>query len=186
MSRKSGRQAPLHGKSKKRHGFHGFHRFVKKYSRSDFLNLCNLCNPWRFCFCICLADAEQQNAKTQGRKEIPFGSRAWAAFGRILGRAAGESAILLSSRCPRFLPRPAQGCASAKRCAHACCSVSIFASLRPCVLLLHPFDLANNYLFIGSTPCKSAGGNHEIDPPMSCWQFPSGGLLSFAEAAGVG
>ncbi len=29
---------------------------------------------------ICLADAEQQNAKTQGRKEIPFGSRAWAAL----------------------------------------------------------------------------------------------------------
>jgi hypothetical protein len=38
-----------------------------------------------------------------------------------------------------------QGCASAKRCAHACCSVSIFAHpapLRHCVLLLHPFDLA--------------------------------------------
>ncbi len=92
--------------------------------------------------CICLADAEQQNAKTQGRKEIPFGSRAWAAFGRILGRAAGESAILLSSRCPRFLPRLAQGCARAKRCAHACCSVSIFVPPRLCVSLLHPFDLA--------------------------------------------
>jgi len=29
-------------------------------------------------FSICLADSEQQNAKTQGRKEILFGSRAWA------------------------------------------------------------------------------------------------------------
>jgi hypothetical protein len=55
---------------------------------------------------ICLAEAEQQNAKTQGHKEIPFGLRAWAAFG------------------------------------HACCSVSIFAPLRLCVLPLHPFDLA--------------------------------------------
>jgi hypothetical protein len=35
---------------------------------------------------ICLADAEQQNAKTQGRKEIPFGSRAWAAFGPLRPR----------------------------------------------------------------------------------------------------
>ncbi len=99
---------------------------------------------------IYLADAEQQNAKAQGRKEIPFDSRAWAAFGRIPGRAAGESAILLSSRCPRFLRRLAQGCASAKRCAHACCSVSILAPLRLCVLLLHPFDLAKQLQRIGS------------------------------------
>ena len=51
---------------------------------------------------IYLADAEQQNAKAQGRKEIPFDSRAWAAFGRIPGRAAGESAILLVAAARAF------------------------------------------------------------------------------------
>ncbi len=81
-------------------------------------------------FCICLADAEQQNAKTQGCKEIPFGSRAWAAFGRILGRAAGESAILLSSRSARAFSRGSPKDAPARSAAPT--PVAQCRSLRPC------------------------------------------------------
>ncbi len=77
-----------------------------------------------------LADAEQQNAKTQGRKEIPFGSRAWAAFGRILGRAAGESAILLSSRSARAFSRGSPKDAPARSAAPT--PVAQCRSLRPC------------------------------------------------------
>ena len=101
---------------------------------------------------------KKQNAKTRGRKDakIALSNRRGrsASRWRILGRAAGESAILLSSRCPRFLPRLAQGCGRRPPMpANRKESLCVLASLRSAV----QHRLNRCIGFCGGTPFSPRG-----------------------------